>query len=245
MNIVIPMAGRGSRFRDAGWSLPKPLIEVSGQPLYAWALEGLPLDKAGRIILIALDEIAEDAAFLDDVHGRFGAHEIEVVSVGEVTEGQACTVLLAREFIDSDDRLVIFNADTYQRSSGLCSLIDDPSVDGALSTFRAPGDQWSFVKVDDGGRVVETAEKRRISEWASTGMYYFRRGADYVAAADAMIAEDDRARGEFYVAPLYNRLIAAGARIAMDVVDVVHVLGTPQDVDEFLRSRGEPPLVPH
>ena len=244
MNIVIPMAGRGSRFRDAGWTIPKPLIEVSGEPLYAWALKGLPLENARRIILIALDEIANDAAFRDDVHRRFGGHDVEILSVGAVTEGQACTVLLAREFIDTGDGLLIFNADTYQRSSGLPSLIEAPSVDGVLSAFRAPGNQWSFVKVDDSGRVIETAEKRRISEWASTGMYYFRRGADYVAAADAMISEGDRTRGEFYVAPLYNRLIAAGAHIAMDVVDSVHVLGTPQDVDEFLRDRGEPPLVP-
>lgn len=242
MNIVIPMAGRGSRFADVGWSVPKPLIEVLGEPLYAWGLKGLPLEKAERIILIALDELALDATFCDDVRRRFGDHEIEVVRVPNVTEGQACTVLLAREFIDSDERLLIFNADTYQRSSGLSALIDDPSIDGVLSAFRAPGEQWSFVRVDGAGRVVETAEKRRISEWASTGMYYFRRGADYVAAADAMVAEDDRTRGEFYVAPLYNRLIAAGARIAMDVVDEVHVLGTPQAVDEFLRGRGEPPL---
>ena len=243
MNIVIPMAGRGSRFRDVGWSVPKPLIKVLGEPLYAWALKGLPLEQARRIILIPPDEVAHDVAFREDVRNRFGEHDIEIVPVAEVPEGQACTVLLARAFIDSDERLLIFNADTYQRSSGLSALIDDSSVDGVLSAFRAPGEQWSFVKVNDAGRVVETAEKRCISEWASTGMYYFRRGADYVAAADAMIANDERTRGEFYVAPLYNRLIAAGAHIAMDAVDEVQVLGTPEDVDAFLRSRGEPPLV--
>lgn len=243
MNIVIPMAGRGARFRDAGWTTPKPLINVLGEPLYAWALKGLPLGRARRIILIALKETAEDAAFHEDLHQRLRGHEIEVLTVSQVTEGQACTVLLARALIDNDERLLIFNADTYQRSARLLPLIDDPENDGVLSAFEAPGDHWSFVRTGDSGTVLETAEKRRISKWASTGMYYFRRGADFVRVADAAIAEGDRTRGEFYVAPLYNRLIAEGAHIAMDVVDEVQPLGTPAEVDAFLRRRGKPPLV--
>lgn len=234
MNIVIPMAGRGARFRDAGWATPKPLIEVRGEPMYSWALRGLPLELATNVILITSAELERDPRFRADLSARYGHLPLTVRSTPAVTEGQACTVLLARDLIDVTAPLMVFNADTYQHSPNLARLVRDPLVDGALSVFRAPGDKWSFVRADEGGRVLETAEKRRISGWASTGLYYFAGGRDFVAAADEMIAAGRRVNGEFYVAPVYNWLIRLGANIRLDVVEDVHVFGTPEDLRNFL-----------
>ena len=234
MNIVMPMAGRGSRFTELGHTVPKPLIDVRGRPMYAWAMDSLPLALARRVIFICLEEHLRDRALEADIRERYAAYAPEIVSLGHVTEGQACTVLEARALIDTDEPLIIYNADTYCRTrlaQRLPALA--PEVAGVLSVFRAPGDKWSFARVDATGRVVETAEKRRISEWATTGLYHFRRGRDFVHHAEAMIRAGERERGEFYVAPVYNRLIAAGARIEIDEAEEVWVLGTPEDLARF------------
>lgn len=239
MNLVIAMAGRGARFRDAGWTVPKPLIDVVGEPMYSWALKGLPLDLATRVILIVSAELERDTRFRADLVERYGHLPLEVLSTPAVTEGQACTVLLARDLINDSTPLLVYNSDTYQRSSMLRELICDPEIDGALSVFKASGDRWSFVRADERGRALETAEKNRISEWASTGLYYFARGRDFITNANEMIAARERVNGEFYVAPIYNRLIKSGANIRLDIVDEVHVFGTPEDLKHFLAGREE------
>ena len=234
MNIVMPMAGRGSRFADVGFAVPKPLIDVRGKPMYAWAMASLPLELARRVIFICLDEHLRDRALEEDIRSRYAAHAPSIISLDHVTQGQACTVLTARELIDNDEPLLIYNADTYCKTHLAQHLRELPAtVAGVLGVFEAPGDKWSFARTDEHGRVVETAEKRRISNWASTGLYYFAHGRDFVRHTDAMIADDERERGEFYVAPVYNRLIAAGGDVRIDVADEVWALGTPEDLESF------------
>ncbi|MBA3538038.1 MAG: glycosyltransferase family 2 protein [Deltaproteobacteria bacterium] len=234
MNIVMPMAGRGSRFAEVGFALPKPLIDVRGRPMYAWAMDSLPLGLAKRVIFICLAEHLRDRALADDIRTRYAAFDPVIVALDHVTEGQACTVLEARTWIDTAEPLVIYNADTFCKT-GLEERLRtiSPDIAGLLSVFEAPGDKWSFARTDGSDRVVETAEKRRISEWATTGLYHFTRGSDFVQHADAMIAANERERGEFYVAPVYNRLIAAGGDVRIDIADEVWVLGTPEDLADF------------
>lgn len=234
MIIVVPMAGRGSRFVEAGFSVPKPLIDVRGRPMYAWAMDSLPLAAATRVIFICLREHLEGTGLAADIERRYGSLHPQIVPASGVTEGQACTVLLARAAIDGDQPLLIYNADTYARlrlEEAIPSL--SRSVAGAIGAFHAPGDRWSFARVDGHGRVVETAEKRRISDWATTGLYYFTKGRDFVRHAEGMIAANERVNNEFYVAPVYNRMIADGAEIRLLPADEVWVLGTPEDLANF------------
>ena len=234
MNIVIPMAGRGSRFARIGVDVPKPLIDVLGRPMYAWATGSLPLELARRVIFICLDEHLRHRALAEDIRARYERWRPEIIPLSEVTEGQACTVLKAAASIDNDEPLLIYNADTYCRTGLSRRLLDlPPQVAGLIGVFQAPGDKWSFARADANGRVVEVAEKRRISEWASTGLYYFRRGSDFVRHARAMIGDDERINGEFYVAPVYNRLIGAGAEVYLDPAEEVWALGTPEDLQHF------------
>ncbi len=237
MNIVMPMAGRGHRFVEAGIDVPKPLIDVRGRPMYAWATDGLPLNQANRLIFICLAEHLADRALEADIRSRYGARRPVIVALDEVTQGQACTVLTARQWIDNDEPLLIFNADTYCPTT-IAAAVDrfGPQTAGILDLFAAPGDKWSFARLGPDDRVLETAEKRRISDWASTGLYYFRRGSDFVRHAQAMIDANDRSGNEFYVAPIYNRLIAAGEDVRGNRVDEVWVLGTPQDLAHFERE---------
>ncbi len=237
MNIVIPMAGRGSRFAAIGIETPKPLIDVRGQPMYAWATKSLPLELADRLIFICLQEHLEHRALADDIRGRYTQFQPEIIPLHEVTEGQACTVLKAAAWVDNDEPLLIYNADTYCRTALVKRLPSlSPHVAGLIGVFQASGDKWSFARADAQGRVLEVAEKRRISDWASTGLYYFRRGKDFVEHARRMIADDERIGREFYVAPVYNRLIAAGMEIQIDIAEDVWALGTPEHLRHFLES---------
>lgn len=235
LTIVVPMAGHGSRFRDAGYARPKPLIDVRGRPMYAWAVDSLPLGLAAKLVFVCLEEHLDAGGLRADIESRYAAHEPVVLGIEEVTAGQACTVLVARDHIDPERPLIVYNADTYCRTKLERTLPAlPPSVAGVIGVFEAPGERWSFARLDDDGRVVETAEKKRISPWATTGLYHFTRGGDFLRHADAMVAEQDKSRGEYYVAPLYNRLLAEGAEIRVDVADEVWVLGTPEELEHFL-----------
>lgn len=236
VNVVMPMAGRGSRFLDSGIKTPKPLIDVRGRPMYAWATESLPLDRVTNLIFLCLREHLENTTIADDIQTRYGAFQPKIVGVDEVTQGQACTVLLARDHIDEERPLLVFNADTYVRTR-VAEVIDrSPGADGIVTVFEAPGERWSFARLGDDGRVVEMAEKNRISNWASAGLYYFTRSSDFVRYADRMIASDIRVGNEFYVAPIYNLMIADGLTILPDYAEEIWVLGTPEDLANFERN---------
>lgn len=238
MNIVLPMAGRGQRFVDAGYTLPKPLIDVAGRPMYSWALDSLPLALASRLVVVCLAEHIERYGLGDDIASRYPHLDPVVIPLHETTQGQACTVLAASPHLDPDEPLIIYNADTWCRTDLDERLRALPAeVAGLIGVFKAPGDHWSFARTDGPTRVVEVAEKRRISEWATTGLYHFSRAATFLDHATAMVDEDDRVNGEFYVAPVYNRAIAASLEIHIDVALEVAVLGTPPELEAFLATR--------
>ena len=228
------MAGRGSRFAEVGYTVPKPLIDVKGRPMYSWAMESLPLHAAKRVVFVCLLDHLTDLSLEQDIKMRYSKFNPVIIPLNKVTEGQACTVLEAREYIDNDEPLIIYNADTYCVSSSddtYTNLSED--VDGVISVFHAEGDKWSFARMDETGRVIETAEKRRISAWATTGLYHFTHGRDFVAHAEEMIKANERVNNEFYVIPVYNRMIADSANIRCDIAQEVWVLGTPEDLAHF------------
>lgn len=239
LNIVIPMAGRGSRFADAGYDVPKPMIPIHGKPMIEWVVENLRPARSHRFIFLCLAEHLrryDMARRLSEI-----APGSEIVPVDGITEGAACTVLLARELIDTDAPLMTANSDQwvdlavddYLRRS------DDPSLAGLIMTMWADHPKWSYVRLDD-GVVAEVVEKEVVSNEATVGIYNFARGSDYVRAADAMISADLRVNGEFYVAPIYNQLIADGLSIGFEnigsVEDGMFGLGTPEDLEAFLAS---------
>jgi UDP-N-acetylglucosamine diphosphorylase / glucose-1-phosphate thymidylyltransferase / UDP-N-acetylgalactosamine diphosphorylase / glucosamine-1-phosphate N-acetyltransferase / galactosamine-1-phosphate N-acetyltransferase len=228
------MAGHGRRFADAGFDVPKPLIEVGGRPMYSWATDSIPSSLVDRLVFVALDEHLDGFGLREDIARRYGTRDVEVVGLAEVTQGQACTVLAAREVLDPDAPLIIYNADTACRTDLERTLrAPGPGPDGVIGVFEADGDHWSFARTDESGRVLETAEKRRISPWATTGLYHFARAGAFLDAADAMVRAGARVGGEYYVAPLYNELIARGARIVVDRARAVWPLGTPEELARF------------
>lgn len=229
--VVVPMAGRGARFVEAGYSLPKPLIPVRGRPMYSWAVDSIPTSVIGSLVFVGLREHLGAGGLEADIHERYDHLDPTIVAIGEVTGGQACSVLEARSHVDPTAPLIVYNADTVcvtDLEETLARI--GPEVSGVIGVFEAEGDHWSFVRTDERGHVLETAEKRRISGLATTGLYHFTRAGDFLDAADRMVADEDTVNGEYYIAPLYNRLLAAGGVVLTDRARSVVVLGTPEEL---------------
>ena len=238
LNIVIPMAGRGSRFENAGYVDPKPLIPVHGVPMIAAVIENLRPSLDHRFIFLCqqrhLDEYPLESVLKNQSSG------CEILGLQGVTAGAACTVLLAKEWIDNDQPLMIANCDQWVDTSIDQYLADgmEPGVDAFLMTMRDDSPKWSYVQRDENGRISGVVEKVVVSDEATVGIYNFARGSDFVSATQKMIREDDRSRGEFYVAPVYSRLADQGMQIKASSIgnagDAMHGLGTPEDLDRFL-----------
>lgn len=239
VNIVIPMAGRGSRFREQGFTFPKPLIEVQNKPMIQVVVDNLrPKRNNYRFIFICLRE-HYDKYNLGSLLNLI-APGCEIVMIDGVTAGAACTVLLAKEFINSDEEMVIANSDQYVEFS-----IDDfigearaKNSDGMILTFNSTHPKWSFAKTDKDGKVVEVAEKKPISNEATVGVYYYGKGRYFVEGAERMIEKDIRVNNEFYVCPVFNEMILdnRGIRTYKIPFEKMHGLGTPEDLREFLAS---------
>lgn len=237
LNIVMPMAGLGSRFRDAGYSRPKPLIDVMNRPMYAWATESLPLEKSTRLIFILLDSQPECPELTRDIQQRYTKHSPIVVTVPELTAGQSITVLRAKEFINSDEPVLIHNADTaFDVDHSWVENAWRDRLDGALLVFSSSEERWSFSRENAAGLVDEVREKEVISPWASTGTYWFRRGADFVRLAEARLTSGRREAAEYYVGPLYNDMIANGGKVKNYRIQKLYCFGTPDDLTKTLRD---------
>jgi NDP-sugar pyrophosphorylase family protein len=240
LNIVLPLAGRGRRFADAGYALPKPLIPVHGVPMIEAVVRNVRPRTPHRFIFVALREHLEHRGMRRTLERA--APGCAIVPVEQVTEGAACTVLLARHLIDTLDPLMIANSDQWVDAdiNAYLSVMEEQCTEGLIMTMTATDPKWSFVGLDERRFVTRVAEKQVISHEATVGIYNFRHGCDFVRAADAMIQADRRVNGEFYVAPVYNQLIATGMRVAIHNVGRegagMYGLGIPADLDRFLRN---------
>lgn len=235
LNVLIPMAGRGSRFAAAGYSFPKPLIDVMGKPMIQWVVENVGI-KANYTFIAQQEHIEKYSlpSLLNLI-----APGSNVVPVDNVTEGAACTALLARDLIETDQPLLILNSDQYLEWDPIQSLyqLQNSDADGAIFTFYSTHPKWSYVKRESGTtNIVEVAEKKPISHDATCGVYWWRHGSDFVKYVDQMIAADDRTLGEFYICPAYNYAINDGKKISAIPVRAMHGLGTPEDLQIFLKE---------
>jgi dTDP-glucose pyrophosphorylase len=238
LNIVIPMAGRGSRFQKEGYTLPKPLIPVLGKPMIQVVINNLRPKVAHRFIFICLQEHLEKYQVAEKLKAWAGAGT-EIVTVDQVTEGAACTVLLAKEFINNDEPLMIANSDQWVDTdiNDYLETMNRENADGLIMTMWANDPKWSFVRFNEKHEIIEVVEKEVVSNEATVGIYNYKHGKDFVRAAEQMIAKNYRVNGEFYVAPVYNELIREGKKIIIYNIgkeaDGMYGLGTPSDLKLF------------
>lgn len=238
LNIVVPMAGAGSRFAVAGYQDPKPLIPVRGVPMIKLVIDNLRPARAHRFIFVCQREHV--AAYALRPKFDEWAPGSTIIEIDSVTDGAARTVLKARDLIATDDALMIANSDQYVDVAidDYLATQDDRGLDGLIMTMTADDPKWSFALLDDSGLVRQVVEKKVVSNEATVGIYNFRAGHMFVAAAEAMIAAREQTNGEYYVAPAYDRMIAAGGRVGVYNIGSdgagMYGLGTPADLEKFI-----------
>ena len=230
MNIIVPMAGAGSRFEKAGFTFPKPLIEVKGQPMIAKVVENLNLQ--GRYIFLVQKAHYEQYDLKNLLN--LIAPGCEIVQIDELTEGAACTVLKARDLINNNEPLIISNSEQWIKWNSFETISSFNNVDGGILTFKSVHPKHSFAKVDGDGFVTEVAEKNPISSDATVGIYHWKRGSDFVKYADQMIEKNIRTNNEFYVCPVYNEAFKDGLKVKASLVDEMWGMGTPEELNNFL-----------
>ena len=230
MNIIVPMAGAGSRFEKAGFTFPKPLIEVKGQPMIAKVVENLNLQ--GRYIFLVQKAHYEQYDLKNLLN--LIAPGCEIVQINELTEGAACTVLKARDLINNNEPLIISNSDQWIKWNSFETISSFNNVDGGILTFKSVHPKHSFAKVDGDGFITEVAEKNPISSDATVGIYHWKRGSDFVKYADQMIEKNIRTNNEFYVCPVYNEAFKDGLKVKASLVDEMWGMGTPEELNNFL-----------
>ena len=235
MNVLIPMAGAGSRFEKAGYTFPKPLIDVNGKPMIQVVVDNLNID-AKHIFIVQKSHYEQYN--LNNVLSSI-VKNCEIIQVDGVTEGAACTTLLAKQFIDNDEPLLMANSDQFiewDSNKFMYSMIAD-TIDAGILTFESTHPKWSYAKLDDNGFVSEVAEKNPISRNATVGVYYWNKGSDYIKYAEQMIEKDVRVNNEFYVCPVFNEAILDNKRIKTYDIDKMWGLGTPEDLDRFVKNK--------
>ena len=238
LNIIIPMAGAGSRFKVAGYDLPKPFIDVNGQMMIERVLDGINYPNAHYTLIIQEEFEKENKAQLEKLANKY---HVAFVSVKKLTQGACCTALAAHEIINNNIPVVFADSDNIFNNATFKAFVDDclhRNLDGGLLTFNTDKECYSYAAIDNNGIVTRTREKEVISNHAITGVYMFKNGADFVRCAIDMMIYGDKAKNEFYMSNVYNYAVQKGLNIG--VYDIKETdwdcVGTPQQLKEYLEK---------
>jgi dTDP-glucose pyrophosphorylase len=236
LNVVIPMAGAGSRFEKAGYTFPKPLIDVNGKPMIQVVVESMNMEAT---FIYIVQKSHREKYNLDTLLNLITPNS-KIVEVDGLTEGAACTVLLAKEHINNENQLILTNSDQFIQwdSTEFMYQMNEKDFDGAIMCFESTHPKWSFAKTNEDGLITEVAEKNPISNQATAGIYYFKHGSDFVTSAEQMIEKNIRTNNEFYVCPVYNEAILNDKKIYNYHIPAENMwgLGTPEDLKHYLEN---------
>jgi len=240
INVVIPMAGLGSRFSNAGFIKPKPFIDVNGKPMIVRVLENLYHENTRYLLIARRDHLEKESKLVKEIEKEFN---VIFIPIDKQTEGSVCTILYARKYINNNEPLLIANCDQIV-DINIADYINnciDRNLDGSILTFidKYLDTKWSFAKIDDDDLVIEVKEKEAISNIATVGIYFYLKGKDFVNASIDMIIDNERTNNEFYTCPTYNYAIREGKKFGIFNIefDKMHGIGTPEDLNTFLKFR--------
>ena len=233
MNFVIPMAGLGSRFQNAGYALPKPLIPAHGKTLLEWSIDSLPLELCSNLIIIALQDHCQQYPLVKFIEDKYNHLNPQILQLSQPTNGQAETVYLSQHLWDHAQELLIFNADTAFISPTLAHTLKTHASDGILATFTSDSPKYSYAQTNAQGIVTQTAEKIVISNQALNGLYHFTHTHHFIETFTHHRDNNLRYNNEFYIAPMYNYLIQQGKQFILHPIEQNFILGTPEELLQF------------
>lgn len=237
INILIPMAGEGSRFANAGFEKPKPFIDVKGKPMIERVMENVNVPNAKFILVARKSHVENNKDVIDYLKSKYS---VDIICLDKLTEGTACTILSAFKLINNDIPLLVVNSDQIVDVSILEYLSDcfSKKADGSILCFEdnALNPKWSFAKINHEGYVTEVKEKQAISNLATVGIYFFAKGKEFCEGAIEMIVQNDRVNNEFYTCPVYNYLVHNNKKIITYTIsqEQMHGIGTPEDLELYL-----------
>lgn len=235
LNVLVPMAGAGSRFEQAGYTFPKPLIDVKGKPMIQIVIENLNIE-ANYIYIV---QQAHNKKYNLQTLLNLLTPNCKIIEVNSLTEGAACTALLAKDFINNDNPLFFANSDQFVEwnSNEFMYKMQETNADGGIVTFKSIHPKWSFAKIDnETGLITQVAEKNPISDSATVGFYFWKKGKDFVRYAEQMISKNIRINNEFYVCPVFNEAILDNKMIRPYEIEKMWGLGTPEDLNYYLEN---------
>jgi dTDP-glucose pyrophosphorylase len=232
-NIIIPMAGEGKRFKEAGFNSCKYKLTAGGKSIFEWAL--LSFESFFDIAHFVFVVRENDNNFIQEKCTGLGINDYRIESLSEKTDGQAVTVLKGIRCLNQEEPIFIFNIDTHLKKGSFVPGEISGKYKGWLLLFKAPGTHWSFARINPQGQVLEVAEKKRISDYASVGLYYFSSAHVFKRAMTAHSKQVKARYGEKYVIPLYNYLLKKKYFVGSRVIPYESVipLGTPEEVLRF------------
>jgi dTDP-glucose pyrophosphorylase len=235
INILIPMAGKSLYFPESEFPFPKPLIEIGKKTMIEHVIENLTTVGKDIQFIFVLSSADCRKFHLDSTLNIITNHQCQIVRLNNETKGAACSALMAINHIGNEDPLIIANADQLFDDSLSDLIAQLAQADAGVVTFESVHPRWSYVRLDQEQFVIETAEKRPISRDAIAGLYYFRRGSDFVKAAMSSIQKDSSVKGNFYIAPTLNELILQGKKIRVAKIDAqrYHTFYTSQKIKEY------------
>lgn len=234
INLVIPMAGMGSRFSKKGYSLPKPLIPINGIPMIKLVIDNIKIDNLYYIFIVREEDYHKYN--LDHLLNEMTNNKCKII-IDCNPIGAATSAYLAKEYIDNDDPLLIANSD-QKVDFDFDKLLNEinKDIDGSILVFEDNQDKWSYVKLNGEGYVSEVVEKKVISNLANCGIYFWKKGKYFIDSTQEMIKMNDKFNNEFYIAPTYNYLIKKNKKISILKVDKMWGLGTPEDLDYYIKN---------
>jgi len=232
MNIVIPMAGLGSRFSDAGYTTPKPFIEIEGKPMILEAVNTLGFE-GNYIFIIRKDEYIKNK--MKEIFPNS-----QIIEVDYLTDGPASSVMLAKEFINNDEELIVANCDQimWWDAETVIKQIRVMDYDGVVVTYHETTPKNSYARINRRGYVTKMAEKQVISNVSLNGIHYWKKGKYFVESTESMVEKNIRFNNEFYVSLTYNQMIEKGLKVGIYHIpnEFHNAVGTPDDLNRYFEK---------
>ncbi len=237
INILIPLAGKTVFFDTAEYPFPKPLIEICGKPMIELLIGNFMAINKERKFIFIVNQSDCEKYHLDNTLKLLTDYNCEIIKVSGETKGAACSVLLAVEYINNDNELVISNGDQLidRDLNEVLEHFEKRKVDAGVICFESVHPKWSYVQLDEDGKIMEMAEKRPISKNAIAGFYYFRQGCDFVNSAMKSIEKGASVNGIYYIAPTFNELILENKHLEIFRIESsqYHSFYSPQKISEY------------
>ncbi|MGV8171667.1 MAG: glycosyltransferase family 2 protein [Candidatus Woesearchaeota archaeon] len=242
LNILIPLGGKSQFFNDEDYPFPKPVIEIDGKPMIQLVLDNFLNIKRDKRFIFILREEDCTKYHIDKILKLLTEENCVIVKLSNDTKGAACSALMAIDNINNDDSLIISNGDQILDIdfNTVLNEFEDRELDGGLICFESVHPKWSYARLDENGKIIETAEKKPISKNAIAGFYYYAKGKHFVNAAMRMIENDASVGGIFFVAPTFNELVLAGKNLEIIKIpsSAYHSFYSPQKIVEYEKFLG-------